>query len=144
MASFETVVVLPAPPAECWAFVVHHGRELEPLSFVPEAAQDVGTLNRLSGRVLGIPIRGTSRTVAWDPPNRCAFESVTPTWPIRTTISETFRPAGPGTRHAIEYEVSPRGLVGHVVAPVICWLMKRTRETYQRRLQAALRASTAD
>jgi len=139
VASFESTITLPASPERSWEFVVEHGREIEPLTFQPEGIQRVGALNHLSGRILGVPIRGVSRTVAWDPPFRCEFESVTPTWPVRTRIVETFEPTGSGTRHAIRYDVLPSGLLGRLAAPVVCRLMKRSREVYQRRLQAALR-----
>ncbi len=73
----------------------------------PRGEQCVGTLNDLSGRIAGIPIRAVSRTVEWDPPSRCAFESVKPSWPISARIVETFEPSGTGTRHTIHYEVTP-------------------------------------
>lgn len=142
MASFESTVELPATPATSWRFAIEHGREIEPLRFEPEGVQAVGTLNHLSGKVLGLPISGLSRTVAWNPPTRCEFESVRPSWPIRMHITETFEPSGTGTRHSIRYEVTPRGPIGLLAAPVICRLMKRSRSVYQKRLTAALLAMT--
>ena len=138
MGSFVSVVELPASPATCWAFVVEHGAEIEPLSFEPEGAQGVGTMNRLSGRVLGVPISGVSRTLVWNPPERCVFESVKPSWPIRTLITEDFEPSATGTRHSIHYEVTPRGMVGLLAAPLVCSLMQRSRRRYQERLKAAI------
>ena len=138
MASFETTTDLPASPATSWAFVVDHGREIEPLTFEPEGVQGVGTRNRLSGRILGVPIRGVSRTVAWEPPTRCVFESVEPAWPVRTRITETFDASESGTLHVIRYDVTPVGVVGRLAAPLFCALMKRSRKRYQRRLRAAL------
>jgi hypothetical protein len=136
---FESTVELPTTPEVSWAFVVEHGREIEPLSFEPQGVQAVGTLNRLSGKVLGvIRISGVSRTVVWDPPTRCVFASVKPSWPIRTLITEDFAPTGTGTRHSIRYEITPRGPIGHLAAPIVCRLMKRSRKLYQERLRAAL------
>ena len=129
---------LTASPAATWAFIVAHGHEIEPLTFRPEGTQGVGTLNLLSGRILGVPIRGVSKTLVWDPPSRCVFESVKPAWPVRTRITETFEPEGSGTRHSIHYDVTPTGLVGRLAAPVVCRLMKGSRKLYQARLQAAL------
>lgn len=142
MASFESTIALAASPETSWNFVVERGSEIEPLTFRAEGDQGVGTINHISGRVLGVPIRGVSRTVVWDPPSRCVFESVTPSWPVRTRITETFAPDGDGTRHSIHYDVTPAGLVGRLAAPLVCRLMKRSRKLYQRRLQAALRGRT--
>lgn len=139
MASFETTVELAATPAASWAFVVERGSEVEPLRFEPQGPQAVGTLNHLSGRVLGVvPFRGVSRTVVWDPPTTCVFESVKPSRPVRARITERFTPAGRGTRHSIHYEVTPHGPLGRLAAPIVCALMKRSRMRYQERLQAAL------
>ncbi len=93
MASFEITMDLPASPEASWAFIIDHGIEVEPLTFTPRAIQAPGVLNDLSGRLFGVlPFRAVSRTVAWEPPTRCAFESVTPTWPVRTSITELFPP----------------------------------------------------
>ncbi|MDQ1402136.1 MAG: Polyketide cyclase / dehydrase and lipid transport [Actinomycetota bacterium] len=140
MSRFRSTIQLPVPPEEAWAFVVEHGSEIEPLKFEPQGPQAVGTLNHLSGRVLGLPIKGISRTVVWNPPAQCVFESVKPSWPIRTVITEDFVSTAIGTEHLIRYEVTPRGVVGRVVAPVVCALMKRSRRHYQARLRAALAA----
>ena len=101
MASFVSTIDLPASPEASWAFVVDRGGEIEPLSFEPRGAQGVNMLNDLSGRIAGIPIRAVSRTVVWDPPERCVFESVKPTWPISTRITETF--ALSGRRHSAHH-----------------------------------------
>jgi hypothetical protein len=139
MTSFESTMQLSATPAAAWAFVVERGREIEPLRFDPQGAQAVGTLNHLSGRVLGVlPLRGVSRTLVWDPPTTCVFESIKPSWPVRARITETFTPVGTGTRHCIRYEVTPRGLIGQLAAPIFCRLMRRSRRRYQARLRAAL------
>ncbi len=140
MASFEIVAELPVPPAASWAFVVEHGENIEPLTFTPRDTQAPGVLNDVTGRVLGIiPIRGVSRTLVWEPPARCVFESVKPAWPVRTVITESFESVARGTRHRIHYEVVPVGLVGRVAAPLLAKLMKRSRTQYQTRLQTALR-----
>lgn len=141
MASFVCTVELPAPPQVAWAFVVDHGQSIERLRFEPQGPQGVGTLNRLAGRVAGLPVRGLSRTVEWDPPNRCVFESVKPSWPVRARITETFEPSGAGTRHTIRYEVVSRGLVGKVAAPVVSRMMERSRRRFQERLRGALAAN---
>jgi len=138
VVSFVSTIDLPASPESSWAFVVDRGGELEPLSFEPRGEQRVGTLNDLSGRVAGIPIRAVSKTVEWDPPRRCAFESVKPSWPISARIVETFEPSGTGTRHTIHYEVTPGGLLGRLPALVVCRLMRRSRRHYQERLRDAL------
>jgi hypothetical protein len=142
VASFECTVDLAASPEVSWAFIVDHGAEIEPLGFEPQGIQGVGTLNHLSGSILGIPIRGVSRTVVWDPPARCVFESVKPSWPVRTLITEVFEPTGTGTRHSIRYWITPRGPIGHLAAPIVCRLMKRSRRLYQARLRAALARSS--
>jgi hypothetical protein len=138
VVSFVSTIDLPASPESSWAFVVDHGGELEPLDFEPRGEQCVGTLNDLSGRIAGIPIRAVSRTVEWDPPSRCAFESVKPSWPISARIVETFEPSGTGTRHTIHYEVTPGGLLGRLPALLVCRLMRRSRRQYQERLRDAL------
>jgi hypothetical protein len=139
--SFETVVELPAPPEVSWAFVVDHGSEIEPLSFEPQGTQGVGTLNKLRGRLFGvIPLRAVSRTIGWDPPSSCRFESVTPSWPVRTHIDERFEASSAGTRHVIRYEVEGRGIIGWLVAPLVAKAMERSRHAYQARLRSALGA----
>ena len=142
--SFESVINLPASPETSWSFVVERGAEIEPFVFEPQGVQGVGTLKELTFRVLGMPIRGTSRTLAWEPPSRCEFESVKPSWPVRTSIGETFERSEAGTRHVIRYDVHPTGRVGTVAAPLVCRLMKRSRRRYQQRLRAALLTLTAD
>ena len=84
MATFHRTVILPASPGEAWEFVEKHGQEVEPLQFQPRSARAAGVLNDITGRVLGIPFRGVSRTLVWDPPATCVFESVKPAWPVRT------------------------------------------------------------
>lgn len=112
MAGFEIVAELPASPAASWAFVVDHGEDIEPLTFTPRNPQAPGVLNDLTGRVFGIiPIRGVSRTLVWEPPARCVFESVKPAWPVRTLITESFEPVARGTRHRIYYDIVPVGPV---------------------------------
>lgn len=103
----------------------------------------MGTLNDLSGRLVGIPIRGVSTTTAWNPPLECAFASVKPSWPVRTHITETFNESGTGTRHVVRYEVIGRGAIGRLAAPLFCALMKRSRKTYQARLAIALGGAAA-
>jgi hypothetical protein len=141
VASFAIEATLPASPSASWAFVVAQGHDIEPLTFVPRDEQGPGVLNDLEGRLFGlIPIRGVSRTLVWEPPVRCVFESVKPAWPVRTKITETFEAAAGATRHRVEYEVSPVGPLGRVFAPLVSRMMKRSRREYQRRLAAALRA----
>lgn len=91
-----------------------------------------------SARLAGIPIRAVSRTVEWDPPRRCVFESVKPSWPISTLITETFEPSGTGTRHTIHYEVTHGGPLGRLPAFLVCRLMRRSRRQFQERLRDAL------
>ena len=141
MVSFVCTTQLPVAPEAAWAFVVNHGATIEPLRFEPQGDQGVGTLNHLSGRIAGVPIRGVSRTVEWNPPTRCVFASVKPDWPVRTRITETFEPADGGTLHSIHYEVTPRGHAGRIAAPIVSRLMARSRRLYQQRLRAALTPS---
>jgi hypothetical protein len=138
--SFESAIDLPASPAASWSFVVERGAEIEPFVFEPHGGvQSAGTLNTLTFRLLGlIPVRGVSRTVVWEPPSRCEFESVKPAWPVRTFIRETFQPADGATRHVIRYDVLPVGRVGTLAAPLVCRVMRRNRRRYQQRLRAAL------
>lgn len=133
-----STIDLPASPETSWAFVVDHGAEIEPLKFEPRGEQRVGTLNDLSGRIAGIPIRAVSRTVEWDPPRRCVFESIKPSWPISTVITETFEPSRTGTQHTIHYTITPGGRLGRVPAFLACRLMRRSRRHYQKRLRDAL------
>jgi Polyketide cyclase / dehydrase and lipid transport len=138
--SFESTIDLPASPEASWSFVVEHGAEIESFVFEPQGGvQGAGTLNTLTFRLLGlVPVRGVSRTVAWQPPSRCEFESVKPAWPVHTFIRETFEPADGATRHVIRYDVRPVGRVGTLAAPLVCRLMRRNRRRYQQRLRAAL------
>lgn len=138
VVSFVRTIDLPASPESSLAFVVDGGGELEPMNFEPRGEQRVGTLNDLSGRIAGIPIRAVSKTVEWDPPRRCAFESVKPSWPISARIVETFESSGTGTWHTIHYEVTPGGLLGRLPALLVCRLMRRSRRQYQERLRDAL------
>jgi hypothetical protein len=138
MASFVSTIDLPASPESSWAFVVERGGEIEPLNFEPRGEQRVGTLNDLSGRIAGIPMRAVSRTVAWEPPRRCAFESVRPSWPISTMVTETFEASDSGAQHTIRYEVTPCGLLGRLPALLVCRLMRRSRRQFQERLRDAL------
>lgn len=139
MASFDIVKELPASPEASWDFVVERGAEVEPLTFTPRDVQAPGVLNDLSGRLLGVlPLRAVSRTVAWEPPTKCIFESVVPAWPVQTSITESFERSDRGTRHHIHYEVRPVGLIGQIAAPLVCRLMKRNRAQYQTRLAEAL------
>ena len=133
-----STIDLPASPESSWKFVVDRGDEIEPLKFESRGEQRAGTLNDLSGRMAGIPIRVVSRTVEWDPPRRCVFESVKPSWPISTRIIETFEPSRTDTRHTIHYEVTPSGLLGRLPALLVCRLMRRSRRQYQERLRDAL------
>jgi hypothetical protein len=141
VASFVITIDLPASPEASWAFVVDRGDEIEPLSFAPRGEQRVGALNDLSGRIVGTPIRAVSRTVEWDPPNACVFESVKPSWPIGTRITETFETSDAGTLHTIRYEVTPNGPLGALPALLVARLMRRSRMHYQRRLRDALARS---
>jgi hypothetical protein len=135
-SSTETFVT---SPAVSWKFVVDHGDEVEPLRFEPQGEQEVGTLNHLSMRLLGRDLVAVSRTTQWDPPSRCAFESVTPARPVAARITEEFRPDDlGGTRHTITYEVVPTGWVGHPIAHVLAAAMIRSRRRYQCRLRTAL------
>lgn len=142
VSSFEISIDLPAPPQRAWQFVVEHGAEVEPLTFEPQGEQGIGTLNHVRRRILGVPIRAVSRTTAWEPPRRCAFESTKPTWPVTAHIVELFEPSAAGTHHVISYQVRPSGVVGHLVAPVFAAFMKRNRRQYQRRLRDALHRTT--
>ena len=114
---------------------VRHGEVIE---FEPRAPQSVGVLNDIRVRVFGFSFRAVSSTVTWDPPSTCAFESVRPSWPVTTRITEQFRRLDGRTEHVIDYEVIARGAVGSVVAPVFCRLMQRNRHQYQERLRIAL------
>jgi hypothetical protein len=138
VAQFLSTVVLPVRPDHAWRFVEERGSEVEPAEFEPRARQAVGVLNDLSFRVLGLRLRAVSRTVAWDPPVVCRFESVKPSWPVTSFITEEFRPRGAQTEHVIEYRVEGRGVVGACAAPILCRVMKRNRNQYQQRLRAAL------
>lgn len=132
----------PAPATgDAWAFVVDHGTEIERIRFEPQGPQGPGVLNHLSrGRRGGRTkrVRAVSRTVPWEPPVRCEFESVTPRWPVTAHITEDFEAAGPGTRHRIVYEVVPVGIVGVVVSPLLSRVMERSRRGCQQRMRGAL------
>lgn len=138
MASFRSVILLPAPPDVAWRFVEERGHEIEVFEFEPQGPQAAGVLNRLTVRVFGLPFRAVSRTITWDPPSVCAFESVRPSWPFRTHITEEFRPLDQSTEHVIDYEVTPSGAIGAIVAPIVCRVMNRNRRQYQERLRHAL------
>jgi hypothetical protein len=125
-------------PEVAWRFVVEHGGEIEVLTFEPRAPQAPGVLNDISGRMMGMRFRAVSRTVVWDPPSRCVFESVKPSWPVTTRITEEFRSRGGSTEHIIDYEIHGRATIGSVVAPILCRMMKRNRRKYQERLRHAL------
>ncbi len=45
----------------------------------------VGTTFSIRGRLGRLPFRGRSQVVAWDPPRRAVFRSLTPTWPFSIT-----------------------------------------------------------
>ena len=130
--------MLPAPPESAWRFIEERGNEIELLTFEPQGEQGCGVLNHITMKILGLPVRAVSRTMIWDPPSTCAFESVKPSWPVTTRITEMFRPSGGLTEHVIEYEVDGRGAIGSVVAPIFCRMMRRNRRLYQERLRAAL------
>ena len=138
MPSFRSEIVLRASPDVAWQFIEERGREIERFSFEPQGEQAPGVINHIVMRFLGLPVRAQSRTVTWDPPAVCAFESVKPAWPVTTKITESFRPIDVGTQHVIEYDVAGRGLVGRVVAPMFCRMMRRDRRRYQERLRGAL------
>ena len=137
-SSFRLIVVLPVSAEIAWRFVVEHGYEIEVIKFEPLSPQGVGTLNRLSFRILGMSFHAVSRTVTWDPPSKCAFESVQPSWPVSTRITEEFSPRDLSTEHIINYEITSKGVIGSIVAPILCRLMKRNRRQYQERLRLAL------
>ena len=130
VASFRSVVVLPVRPEVAWRFVVEHGGEIEVLNFEARAPQAPGVLNDISARIMGMRFRAVSRTVVWDPPSSCAFESVKPSWPVTARITEEFRSRGASTEHIVDYEVGRRALIGSVVAPILCRMMKRNRRKY--------------
>lgn len=137
-SSFRLITLLPATPEIAWRFVVEHGHEIEVINFEAQSTQGVGTLNRLTFRILGMSFHAVSRTVTWDPPSKCVFESVKPSWPVTTRITEEFSPLYPTTEHMINYEITSKGVIGSIVAPILCRLMKRNRRQYQERLRLAL------
>lgn len=137
-SSFRLIVVLPVSAEIAWRFVVERGYEIEVIKFEPLSPQGKGTLNRLTFRILGMSFHAVSRTVTWDPPSKCAFESVQPSWPVSTRITEEFSPRDLSTEHIINYEVTAKGIIGSIVAPIFGRIMKHNRRRYQERLRIAL------
>lgn len=137
-SSFRLISMLPVTSEIAWRFVVEHGHEIEVISFEAQSTQGVGTLNRLTFRFLGMSLHAVSRTVTWDPPSKCVFESVKPSWPVTMRITEEFSARHATTEHTINYEITSKGVIGSIVAPILCRLMKRNRRQYQERLRLAL------
>ena len=104
----------------------------------------MGTLNHVAFTVLGKRLVAISRTTIWDPPFRCAFESVTPTRPVRVLVNEEFHANDlGGTRHEITYEVTANHRIANPIASIVAAAMIRNRRQYQDRLCAALTGSTS-
>jgi hypothetical protein len=99
---FEESIVLPTTPDHAFAIVGDpaNGPAIDPMieRYEPEGGvMHVGGINRIQGRVWGLPIRVISKTREWDPPHRMVLEQIKPAFPAKMILTQTFEACADGT-----------------------------------------------
>ena len=140
--SFTETLFLRVPPEEAFEFVAEpaNGPSFDPtivaITTDPYPMR-VGSINRVTARLFGIPVRALSRVVEFEPGCRMVVESVRPTWPARVRAIHRLEPVEGGTRYDYTVEYRPARF-GRLFARLACASMRRTTHAAARRLTAIL------
>jgi hypothetical protein len=140
---------LVAPPAEVFAYLADPSTAavIDPaiISYEPDGGtMGLGVHNTMTLRVLGLRLRSVSETVAWEPPRRMAFRSITPRHPITVDATHQFADDADtgGTEYTWTITVAATNVLGRVAGPVAAWAFRRNARGQQRRLGHALGSSS--
>ena len=120
MLQFEVVVRVMSSPPGTFEFVAEpaNGPRFDPtileISTEPYPMR-LGSRNTVRMRMLGLPIRATSRVVEFEPGIRMTIESERPSWPARVRATHHFAPDGDGTRYTYRVEISAASGTGWLV-----------------------------
>ena len=123
MTKIHRDLMVDAKPERCFEFIADPS--LAPLfisslySITPIEVEPRGAGNRWGFEydMFGVPVRGESTCIEYDPPSKYVWRSDPGTSTIDTTFSYRFQPEGEGTRISmdVEYEI-PRQVLGGKIA----------------------------
>jgi hypothetical protein len=103
----------------------------------------LGVQNQMRLRVLGMPIKLTSVTTAWEPGERMEFRSVKPSRPAVGLAAHRFESCAEGTSYTWSMEFTPTGFGGRLMAALGAVMLERNARAQQERVRVVLEAATS-
>lgn len=151
-AAFSVRTLIRASPSQVFWFLADPltASVIDPavVSYEPEGGvMGLGVKNHIRMRLLGLPLKLTSETIAWEPGMRMEFQSLTPRRPATAVATHLFEACDEGTAYTWSMEFLPNGIGGRAAARASAALLARNavaqQERVRRVLEAALRADQA-
>ena len=120
---FSTTVRIRVPPERVFWFLADPSTApvIDPavVSYAPDGGtMGLGVQNQMRLRVLGVPMKLTSVTTAWEPGQRMEFRSVRPARPVVALATHLFEPCITGTDYTWSMEFTSTGFAGRFMAAV--------------------------
>lgn len=142
---FSTTVHIRVPPEQVFWFLADPATApvIDPavVSYTPDGgAMGLGVQNQMRLRVLGVPIKLTSVTTAWEPGEQMEFRSVTPSRPTVGLANHRFERCGEGTDYTWSMEFTRTGFGGRLAAAVGAVMFERNAKAQQQRVRVVLEA----
>lgn len=147
-SGFSTITHVRVPPLRVFTFLADPltASVIDPavVRYEPEGGtMGLGVRNHLHLRIMGIPMRLTSETTAWEPGQRMEFRSIRPTWPVVAVATHRFEPSPEGTRYTWSMQFIPTGVGGRIVSALSTAMFERNARAQQRRVRVVLEAALA-
>ena len=143
---FSTTVRIRVPPSQVFWFLADPSTAsvIDPavVSYAPDGGtMGLGVQNQMRLRVLGIPVKLTSVTTAWEPGERMEFRSVRPSRPVVALANHRFEPWGDGDGlHVVDGVHLEPGSGGGSWLPSTRRCSNETRKAQQERVRVVLEA----
>lgn len=138
MASFAESIVLHTTPEAAFAYLgdPRTATTVDPAVISYESdtdPMDVGTVNHVRFRALGIPMSVTTRVLAWDVGRTMVIESIRPARPFVATATHQFDPHADGTRYTWSMAFRSTAPGGGIAAWIASRFMRRAARIQQAR-----------
>jgi ligand-binding SRPBCC domain-containing protein len=143
---FSTTTLIRVPPTALFRFLADPSTAavIDPavVRYEPEGGtMGLGVRNQVHLRIMGLPIRVTSETTAWEPGRQMAFRSIRPAWPVVAAATHRFEPAPEGTTYTWSMEFIPTGRGGGLVSALSAAMFQRNARAQQQRVRVVLEAA---
>lgn len=147
-SGFSTTIFVKVPPLNVFTLLADPltASVIDPavVRYEPEGGtMGLGVRNHMHLRIMGIPMRLTTETTAWEPGQRMEFRSIKPARPVLAVATHRFEPSLEGTSYTWSMQFIPTGVGGRVVSALGASMFERNARAQQRRVRVVLEAVLA-